>query len=138
MSTVTTVHKENKKVLLRHTARRIASTRSAVLSWRGNTPVLARGRGYLSPVPAGEGVLQSWPGGTGDTPVLSQPGEYPSPGQGVPQTYPGQGIPLSWVPPGQDWGTPAWHWSTPSWDRTGTHPPARTGVPPRMDMGPET
>ena len=117
-----------KKVLLRnrkkHTARCVASTRSAVLPWGGrSTPVLSGG------------------GGVPHSPILA--GGYPSPvlcvgWGGVPQSYPGwetcPGVPPSWEwvppwpglgyppPPSQNCGTPGQDW----------------GNPPGKDLGPET
>ena len=69
---------------------------------------------YPSPVLARR-VPQSCPG-RGVTPVLSWLGG------GVPQARTGVPLPQDWVSPGQDWGTPL----------------ARTGYPPRKDLGPGT
>ena len=88
---------------------------------------------------AGQGVIQSRPGGN---PVPAR--GYPSPSWGVPQSwqggvqqswaggctpFPARGIPQDRVRPwpGQDWGTPHlgqdWDTPSPSQDRTGVLPP---------------
>ena len=119
----------NKKVLLReckrHSARRVASARSAVL-FRGeggvpqSCPCQGMGGGEGTPVPSwlggggggtpvlSEGVLHFCPGGGGGvTPVLSW--------RGYPSTVLAGGGTLCWgtpclglgyLQPGQDWGTP--------------------------------
>ena len=98
----------NKKVLLRerkrHTARRVASTPSAVLSREGGTPSLA-----------------------GEYPILGSGWGYPMPSQGVPHPWvpPVWDWGTPWKEPGTShWGPPwkghgtsesimGWRWGTP-------------------------
>ena len=123
-------NKINKKILLRerkrHTAHRVLSTPSAVLSRRGR------------------GIPHHWTGGggtpslTGVPPILTWwgfpiPGwGYPIPDQGTPSSGPSQHIPPP--PAGPGWGTP---WEG-TWDQSLGYTPERTWDQSRyygMEMG---